>query len=72
MNDEFSIDEEIKQAELKRTQLQENLTKLTKLIEEARVRLIFVEGQLEAFGKIRESYKIDEEIKNDGKKVKNK
>lgn len=45
----LSLDEKIKETIDRKQQLQDNLTKLSKMIEETRAQLIFIEGKLEAY-----------------------
>ena len=44
-----SLDNKIKDTETRKQQLQDNLVKLSKMIEETRAQLIFIEGKLEAY-----------------------
>lgn len=44
-----SLDEKIKETTDRKQQLQDNLVKLSKMIEETRAQLIFIEGKLEAY-----------------------
>jgi len=44
-----SLNDKIKDAEMRKQQLQDNLVKLSKMIEETRAQLIFIEGKIEAY-----------------------